>query len=127
MEKNVGQEGIVDFDKLEREVKQLQSMGEEDVCEIIHGYHRMLLERISVFMKDVQKIANLSPATIGHTKTALIVAESDFLDDKDGGDLKQMCVLGSTDRVVELYVKMFRKLPDEVFDSIAKEMGYAKA
>jgi hypothetical protein len=86
------------------------------------------LKKISENIDSIKQIQTLCPSMIPVTETAVIVAERDFLDDKEKwGDkgLKLCAVTGSQKNVEKLIEKIWDAIP-EIFESVCKAKGYVK-
>ena len=117
-------ENYADVEKIKKDLKQILSMGDDDAMELVKGYHMGILDKLSDCMKGVEEIAKLSPATIPVTRTAIIIAEHDFMDKDD--ELKLMGLIGDKKLIAELFLKIFKNAP-EVFEEVVKKAGYVKA
>ena len=113
-------------EKLLNELKQLRNMNQDDAIEVMKGYHKLFRERIADSMEELRNIAELSPATFRLTKTAVIIAESDFLSEQEDDKLNHLYVEGEKDELVKLLINAFKQMP-EVLEEVAKKTGYVKA
>lgn len=110
-------------EKLLNELKQLRSMNQDDAIEVMKGYHKLFHERIADSMEELRNIAELSPATFRLTKTAVIIAESDFFSEDK---LNHLYIEGHKDDLVKLLTNVFKQMPEE-FAEVVKNAGYVKA
>lgn len=118
-----------DAEKVKEDLERLISMSPEDASEIVSTYHKTFLNKLSDNIDLLKQIQTLCPSMIPVTKTAMIVAERDFLDDKvsqlkDEG-LKLCAITGSPENVKKLIEQIWDIIPD-VFESVCKEKGYIK-
>lgn len=118
-----------DVEKIKEDLERLQSMSPEDAEEIVVTYHKTFLNKLFDNIDSLKQIQTLCPAMIPVTKTAMIVAERDFLDDrvtllKDEG-LKLCAITGSSENLKKLIEQIWDIMPD-VFESVCKEKGYIK-
>ena len=113
-------------EKFLKELEQLRGMNHDDALEVMKGYHQMFRERLSESMKELSKIAHLSPVTFRLTKTAVIIAESDFFSEGEEEKLNNLYVEGNKDELAKLFTNIFKQMP-ELFDKVAKQAGYIKA
>lgn len=117
---------INDKEKFLNEIEQLKEMGADDAVEIVKGYHVMLEKSIHECVSDIKKVTDLSPASMRLTKTAVIIAESDFFSVNNDDGLEQLCMLGGQKELKELFKAIFKKCPD-IFEELVKDAGYVKA
>lgn len=118
-----------DVEKVKEDLERLKSMSPEDAMEIVKTYHTTFIKKMSENIDSLKQIQTLCPSMIPVTKTAMIVAERDFLDDrvtqlKDEG-LKLCAITGSPENVEKLIKKIWDIIPD-VFESVCKAKGYIK-
>lgn len=114
--------------KVAEDLERLRSMSPEDAMDIVKTYHTTFLRKLSENIDSLKQIQTLCPSMIPVTETAMIVAERDFLDDKEKrGDkgLKLCAVTGSQKNIEKLIEKIWDIIP-EVFESVCKEKGYIK-
>lgn len=113
-----------------KEITQLGNMEQDDAVEVVKGYHDMLEKCIGECTNGIRKIADLSPATMRLTKTAVIIAESDFFSEYHEEGCEQLCIFGAQKDIAKLLKCIIKNCPeafDEIVEDIAKEKGYAKA
>jgi hypothetical protein len=72
-----------DAEKVKEDLERLRSMSPEDAMEIVKTYHTTFIKKISENIDSIKQIQTLCPSMIPVTETAMIVAERDFLDDRD--------------------------------------------
>ena len=118
-----------DVEKVKEDLERLKSMSPEDAMEIVKTYHTTFIKKMSENIDSLKQIQTPCPSMIPVTKTAMIVAERDFLDDrvtqlKDEG-LKLCAITGSPENVEKLIKKIWDIIPD-VFESVCKAKGYIK-
>lgn len=118
-----------DAEKIKEDLERLRSMSLEDADEIVATYHKTFLNKLSDNIGSLKQIQTLCPAMIPVTETAMIVAERDFLDDRDtrlkDKGLKLCAITGSTENIKKLIEKIWDMIPD-TFESVCKEKGYIK-
>lgn len=117
-----------DAEKVKEDLERLRSMSPEDAEEIVKTYHMTFIKKLSENIDSLKQIQTLCPAMIPVTNTAMIVAERDFLDDKEKwGDkgLKFCAITGSSENIKKLIEKIWDMIPD-VFESVCKAKGYVK-
>lgn len=117
-----------DAEKVKEDLERLRSMSPEDAMEIVKTYHTTFVKILSENIGSLKQIQTLCPSMIPVTETAMIVAERDFLDDKEKwGDkgLKLCAITGSQKNIKKLIEKIWDIIP-EVFESVCKEKGYIK-
>lgn len=114
-------------EKIEEDLERLKSMSPEDAMEIVNTYHTTFIKKVSENIDSLKQIQTLCPSMIQVTKTAMIVAERDFMDEKIMGDegLKLCAITGSQKNIEKLIEKIWDVIP-EVFESVCKEKGYIK-
>ena len=71
-----------DVEKVKEDLERLKSMSPEDAMEIVKTYHTTFIKKMSENIDSLKQIQTLCPSMIPVTKTAMIVAERDFLDDR---------------------------------------------
>ena len=108
--------------RLKEEMKSLSKMSDDDRADVVKGYHDLIGESLTKTLYQLQKVQKLSPATIPLTKTAIILAEMDFLSD----DLRACAIVGGLEEVVKLLGKLWETMPNE-FEKVVQEKGYVKA
>lgn len=109
-------------DRFKEEMESLSKMSDDDRADIVKGYHDLIGESLSKTIDQLQKVQKLSPATIPLTKTAIILAEMDFLSD----DLRACAFVGGQSEVLKLLGKLWETMPNE-FEKVIQEKGYVKA
>jgi hypothetical protein len=109
-------------EKMLNEFKQLDKMSAEDRTEIIKGYHDMITDKLESVLHTLDDVQRLSPITIPITKTAVIIAETDFLGD---GKLRVAGIVGHRDYVQKLVEGLWEQIP-QVFEAVCKAKGYAR-
>jgi hypothetical protein len=118
-----------DVEKVKEDLERLRSMSPEDAMEIVKTYHTTFIKKISETIDSIKQIQTLCPSMIPVTETAMIVAERDFLDDRDtllkDEGLKLCAITGSPENVKKLIKQIWDIIPD-VFESVCKEKGYIK-
>jgi hypothetical protein len=118
-----------DAEKVKEDLERLRSMSPEDAMEIVKTYHTTFIKKISENIDSIKQIQTLCPSMIPVTETAMIVAERDFLDDRDtllkDEGLKLCAIIGSPENVKKLIKQIWDIIPD-VFESVCKEKGYIK-
>lgn len=118
-----------DVEKIKEDLERLRSMSPEDAMEIVKTYHTTFIKKISENIESIRQIQTLCPSMIPVTETAMIVAERDFLDDRDpllkDKGLKLCAITGSPENVKKLIEQIWYMIPD-VFESVCKEKGYVK-
>lgn len=117
---------INDKEKVINEVEQLKKMDNDDAVAVVKGYHQMLEKCLYNCMNDIRRITDLSPATMRLTKTAVVIAERDFLSDANDDGSERLCMLGGQKELKELFKAIFKNCPD-VFEELVKDAGYVKA
>lgn len=115
--------------KVTEDLLKLRNMDAEDSAEIVRTYHSTILQKLSEGLKVIEEITKLSPATLPLTQTAFIIAERDFMDDKDllgnDGKPKIMGICGSHENITKLIEQIWDKCP-QVFEEICEKKGYYK-
>jgi hypothetical protein len=117
-----------DAEKVKEDLERLRSMSPEDASEIVKTYHTTFIKKISENIDFLKQIQTLCPSMIPLTKTAMIVAERDFLDDEvlhPNEYLKLCAITGSPENVKKLIEKIWDIIP-EAFESVCKAKGYVK-
>lgn len=116
-----------DARKVKKDLERLRSMSPEDAMEIVSTYHTTFIKKISENIGSLKQIQTLCPSMIPVMKTAMIIAERDFLDDRDPKDkgLKLCAITGRSENVKKLIEQIWDYIPD-VFESVCKEKGYIK-
>ena len=109
-------------EKMFKEYEQLGKMSADDRTEIIKGYHDMITDKLSSTLHTLEDVQRLSPLTIPITKTAVIVAETDFLGD---GELRVAGIIGHQDNVQKLVERLWEQIP-QVFEAVCKAKGYTR-
>lgn len=117
-----------DAEKVKEDLERLRSMSPEDAMEIVKTYHTTFVKKLSENIDSLKQIQKLCPSMIPVTETAMIIAERDFLDDKEKwGDkgLKLCAITGSSENIKKLIKQIWDIIPD-VFENVCKEKGYVK-
>lgn len=112
-------------EKLLKELKQLRDMQPDDAVEVVRGYHCMIRKELSDCMESINKIIELSPATESLTKTAIVIAESDFLSEDESDGLNHLFLLGNEDDLFNLFKNIMKQTP-KLFERLAEDAGYKK-
>ena len=116
-------------EKIKEDLERLRSMSPEDASDIVMTYHKTFLNKLSESIDSLKQIQTLCPSMLPVTKTAMIVAERDFLDDRDTQlkykGLKLCAITGSPEDIKKLIEKIWDINPD-VCESVCKEKGYIK-
>ena len=115
--------------KVAEDLLKLRNMNPDDSAEIVKTYHSTILQKLSEGLKVIEEITKLSPATLPVTQTAFIIAERDFMDDKDllgnGGKPKIMGICGSPKNITKLIEQIWDSCP-QPFEEICEKKGYYK-
>lgn len=118
-----------DAEKIKEDIERLRSMSPEDAEEFVKTYHSTILQKLSEGLKVIEEITKLSPATLSLTQTAFIIAERDFIDDKDllgnDGKPKIMGICGSHKNITKLIEQIWDSCP-QPFEEICEKKGYYK-
>lgn len=117
-----------DAEKIEEDLEILKNMSPEDAMEIVKTYHTTFIKKISENIDSLRLIQKLCPSMIPLTETAVIVAERDFLDDKEkwGDKGLKLCAITGSQKNVEKLIEMIWDVIPEVFESVCKAKGYVK-
>lgn len=115
--------------KVTEDLLKLGNMNPDDSAEIVKTYHSTILQKLSEGLKVIEEITKLSPATLPVTQTAFIIAERDFMDDKDllgnDGKPKIMGICGSHKNITKLIEQIWDSCP-QPFEEICEKKGYYK-
>ena len=115
--------------KVVEDLQKLKNMNADDSAEIVKTYHSTILQKLSEVLKVIEEITKLSPATLSLTQTAFIIAERDFIDDKDllgnDGKPKIMGICGSHKNITKLIEQIWDSCP-QPFEEICEKKGYYK-
>lgn len=115
--------------KCVEDIQRLRNMDVGDTAEIVSTYHSTVLQKLREGVQVIEEITKLSPATLPLTQTAFIIAERDFIDDKDllgnNGEPKIMAIYGSHKNVAKLIEQIWDKCP-QAFEEICEKKGYFK-
>lgn len=115
--------------KVTEDLLKLGNMNPDDSAEIVKTYHSTILQKLSEGLKVIEEITKLSPATLSLTQTAFIIAERDFMDDKDllgnDGKPKIMGICGSHKNITKLIEQIWDSCP-QPFEEICEKKGYYK-
>lgn len=115
--------------KVIEDLLKLRNMNPDDSAEIVKTYHSTILQKLSEGLKVIEEITKLSPATLPLTQTAFIIAERDFMDDKDllgnDGKPKILGICGSHKNITKLIEQIWDSCP-QPFEEICEKKGYYK-
>ena len=109
--------------KIKKECEQLEKMSDEDKVSIVKGYHEMITDNLSKAIKSIENVQRLSPLTILLTKTAIIIAESDFISENK---LRVAGIVGHHDSVKTLLESLWERIP-AVFEEVCKAKGFSRS
>jgi hypothetical protein len=117
-----------DAEKIIEDLERLRSISPEDAMEIVKTYHTTFLKKVAENLHSLEQIQKLCPSMIPVTETAVIVAERDFLDDKEkwGDKGLKLCAVTGSQKNVEKLIEMIWDVIPEAFESVCKAKGYVK-
>ena len=111
------------FEKIKKEYEQLEKLSDEEKTTIVKGYHEMITDNLSKALKSIETVQRLSPITVPITKTAIIIAESDFISKNK---LRVAGIVGHYDSVKTLLESLWEQIP-AVFEEVCKAKGFSRS
>lgn len=111
------------YERVKKEYEQLEKLSDEEKVTIVKGYHEMITDNLSKALQSIETVQRLSPLTVPVTKTAIIIAESDFISENK---LRVAGIVGHHDSVKTLLENLWEQIP-AVFEDVCKAKGFSRS